>query len=53
MAYLCATSARKQNIDYVIDFGSGLGHLARLLSYGYGVKVCGIEQQLALTEQAA
>lgn len=38
--------------EYIVDIGSGLGHLVRMLSYGYGLKVCGIEAQNKLNTQA-
>lgn len=36
----------------VLDFGSGVGHLVRLLGYGYGLSTVGIESQQQLTEEA-
>lgn len=52
MSKLTATIARQCKVKYVIDFGAGLGHLARSLSYGHGLKVCCLEQQSALSAQA-
>lgn len=52
MGKLTEKIARELKVEYVVDFGSGLGHLARLLSYGYGLNVCCIEKQVALTDQA-
>lgn len=40
------------NCRYVIDIGSGLGHLVRMLAYGYDLHVCGIEVQEQLTKIA-
>lgn len=31
---------------------TGLGHLARMLAYGYKLEVCCLEKEQALTEQA-
>lgn len=52
MAALCNSTAAKSNIKYIIDFGSGIGHLSRILGYGYGLNICCLEQQKELTEQA-
>lgn len=52
MAAICARSSRQTSIDYVVDFGAGVGHLARILGYGYGIKVCCFEMQSDLNEQA-
>lgn len=52
MGQLTAQVADELNVKHIIDFGSGLGHLARLLTYGYNLKVCCLEQQSVLTEQA-
>lgn len=53
MSQVTARVAREHTIEYIVDFGSGLGHLARMLTYGYGLKVCCLEQQTMLSEQAA
>lgn len=42
---------RNRLLLLIVDFGSGLGHLSRLLNYGYGFKVCTIEAQKELTDQ--
>lgn len=52
MSKITAKVARDNDVEYIIDFGSGLGHLSRALAYGYGLKVCCLEQQTALSEQA-
>lgn len=52
MGQLTAKLAKQSGIKYIVDFGSGLGHLARLLAYGYGLNVCCIEKEIALTKQA-
>ncbi|KAH8371413.1 hypothetical protein KR093_007221 [Drosophila rubida] len=52
MAAICARSCQKTAIDFVVDFGAGVGHLARILGYGYGIKVCCFEMQPELNQQA-
>lgn len=52
MGQLTAEIASKLNVNYIVDFGSGLGHLARLLAYGYGLNVCCLEKENTLTDQA-
>lgn len=52
MAFVCNQTVLKTQVDFVVDFGAGLGHLARLLGYGYGVQVCCVEMQRNLSEQA-
>lgn len=52
MSQLTARIARDCDVQYIVDFGAGLGHLARALAFNYGAKVCCLEQQLVLTEQA-
>lgn len=52
MSRLTAEAAKKLGIKYVVDFGAGLGHLARLLCYGYGLNVCCLEKENALIHQA-
>lgn len=52
MSQVTAKVARQHNVEYIVDFGAGLGHLARMLTYGYGLKVCCLEQQAVLSEQA-
>lgn len=49
---MCYKLATKTNCYYIIDVGSGIGHLSRMLSYGYGLKVCGLEAQKYLTDEA-
>lgn len=53
MSQATAIVAKECNVTYVIDFGSGLGHLSRMLTYGYGLRVCCLEKQTVLNEQAA
>lgn len=52
MSQLTAEIANKLNVKYIVDFGSGLGHLARFLAYGYGLNVCCLEKENTLTDQA-
>ncbi|KAH8416012.1 hypothetical protein KR222_006394 [Zaprionus bogoriensis] len=52
MAAICARSCRQTSIGFVVDFGAGLGHLARILGYGYGIRVCCFEMQAELNAQA-
>lgn len=52
MSAECYRTARECNVQYVVDVGAGLGHLARLLGFGYGLKVCCLEEQPALSKQA-
>ncbi|XP_064620857.1 methyltransferase-like protein 25B isoform X2 [Lineus longissimus] len=35
--------SRKQDCDHVVDIGAGQGHLSRVLSFGYGLKVTTVE----------
>jgi hypothetical protein len=52
MSKICYETAVKTDCFYIVDIGSGLGHLSRLLNYGYGFKVCTIEAQEVLSQQA-
>lgn len=52
MGELTAKIAGELNVKYVVDFGSGLGHLARFLAYGCGLNVCCLEKERALIDQA-
>ncbi|XP_044256471.1 protein RRNAD1 isoform X2 [Tribolium madens] len=49
---ICYDSALKTDCFHIVDIGSGLGHLSRILNYGYGFKVCTIEAQELLSQQA-
>ncbi|XP_056633779.1 methyltransferase-like protein 25B [Diorhabda sublineata] len=49
MAKQCYKSAEETDCFYIVDIGSGLGHLSRMLSYGYGFKVCTFEAIEKLT----
>ncbi|XP_001360648.4 protein RRNAD1 isoform X1 [Drosophila pseudoobscura] len=52
MAEICALSCRTTPVDFVVDFGAGVGHLARILGYGFGIQVCCFEMQAELNQQA-
>ncbi|XP_055916823.1 methyltransferase-like protein 25B [Eupeodes corollae] len=52
MAKVCNKSYIDNSVDFVVDFGAGLGHLARVLGYAYGVQVCCLEMQDSLNDQA-
>ncbi|XP_044764870.1 protein RRNAD1-like isoform X2 [Coccinella septempunctata] len=52
MSELCKEMATKSGCIYIVDIGSGLGHLSRMLAYGYNFEVCSIEAEPYLTEQA-
>lgn len=52
MSQVTARVAQDLGIEYIIDFGSGLGHLSRMLAYGYDLNVCCLEQQETLSQQA-
>lgn len=49
---MTANVAQTKSCQYIVDVGSGLGHLARLLAYGYGLKVCCLEAQENLSREA-
>ncbi|XP_037948743.1 protein RRNAD1 [Teleopsis dalmanni] len=53
MAALCKRSSDDAKVDFVVDFGAGLGHLARVLGYAYNVRVCCLEMQDSLNVQAS
>ncbi|CAH1154385.1 unnamed protein product [Phaedon cochleariae] len=52
MAQACYNSAVETNCFNIVDIGSGLGHLSRLMSYQYGFKVCTFEADEALSSSA-
>ncbi|OWR42100.1 hypothetical protein KGM_215699 [Danaus plexippus plexippus] len=45
-------TVKKAGCNAVLDFGSGLGHLIRILSYKYNIQTIGIEMQAKLTAEA-
>lgn len=52
MAKLCYDTALKCGCFYIVDVGSGLGHLSRILAYGYKFNVLSIEANENLTQRA-
>uniref|UniRef100_A0A1A9X3N4 Methyltranfer_dom domain-containing protein n=1 Tax=Glossina brevipalpis TaxID=37001 RepID=A0A1A9X3N4_9MUSC len=52
MASTCAEMCQNSAVDFIVDFGAGIGHLARVLGFGYGIKVCCLEMQYQLNKQA-
>ncbi|CAH0405171.1 unnamed protein product [Chilo suppressalis] len=52
MANIVKNVSDKTKCVGVLDFGSGLGHLVRLLAYKYNLHTAGIECQFQLTEEA-
>lgn len=52
MANVVTDTASKSACRAVIDFGSGLGHLVRMLAYKNDLHVAGIECQNQLTVEA-
>lgn len=51
MAALCKHIHTETPVDFIVDFGAGLGHLARVLGYAYNIKVCCLEMQNELNRQ--
>lgn len=49
---ICRKSTCKTDCIYVVDVGSGLGHLSRMLNYQCNLTVCAIEAQNKLSKQA-
>lgn len=52
IAPICYEAAVRTDCFNIVDIGSGLGHLSRMLSYGYGFKVCTFEENSALSNLA-
>nr|XP_023012369.1 protein RRNAD1 [Leptinotarsa decemlineata] len=52
LAQKCYESAEKTNCFHIVDVGSGLGHLSRMMAFGYGLKVCTFEADESLSKQA-
>lgn len=52
MSQVCYQTALKANCFNIVDIGSGLGHLSRMLAYQYGFRVCTIEANENLTRLA-
>ncbi|KAF7273747.1 hypothetical protein GWI33_013566 [Rhynchophorus ferrugineus] len=49
---MCYQIAKKTNCFNIIDVGSGVGHLSRMLAYGYGFTVVTFEANKELSEMA-
>lgn len=52
MSDLVCEVSKQCKCNGVLDFGSGLGHLVRILSYKYNIETVGIEMQTMLSEEA-
>lgn len=52
MSEIVLHTARQTQCEGVLDFGSGLGHLVRMLAYKHGLYAAGIECQTQLTTEA-
>lgn len=52
MSRYTAEVAENLDVQYIVDFGAGLGHLARSLAYGYKLNVCCLEKEPEFTKQA-
>lgn len=52
MAEVVQNTAAQTSCNGVLDFGSGLGHLVRMLAYKFDLSAGGIECQSQLTEEA-
>lgn len=52
MAEITARSAKQLGVTFLVDVGSGLGHLSRIMAYGFSLTVCCLESQLSLSKQA-
>nr|XP_034172675.1 protein RRNAD1-like [Osmia lignaria] len=52
IAEVCADCAYEANCKCIVDIGAGMGHLARILAFRYGLYVTCIEQDCILLQQA-
>ncbi|KOC66940.1 Protein RRNAD1 [Habropoda laboriosa] len=52
IAQVCADCAYEANCKCIVDIGSGMGHLARILAFQYQLYVTCIEQDCILLEKA-
>lgn len=52
IAQVCAGCAHEASCKCIVDIGSGMGHLARILAFQYGLNVTCIEQDCTLLQQA-
>lgn len=53
MSRICYQAALKTDCFNIVDVGSGLGHLSRLLAFMYGFNVCTFEANSVLTNLAS
>ncbi|KAK4871669.1 hypothetical protein RN001_015793 [Aquatica leii] len=53
IAKMCYKLASETQCYYIVDVGSGLGHLSRILFYKYGLRVCALEAQQYLSSEAS
>ncbi|XP_054006769.1 methyltransferase-like protein 25B isoform X1 [Hylaeus anthracinus] len=53
IAQVCADCAYEANSKCIVDIGAGMGHLARILAFRYGLCVTCIEQDCTLLQQAS
>lgn len=52
MAEVTAEAAGMLGVDYLVDIGSGLGHLSRICGYGFGLNVLSIESDNSFSYEA-
>ncbi|XP_001603138.1 protein RRNAD1 [Nasonia vitripennis] len=52
MSEIAANSAKKANCNCIVDIGSGMGHLARVLAYRHELSVTCVEQNRSLLDGA-
>lgn len=52
IAQICADCAYESRSKCIVDIGAGMGHLARVLAFRYGLCVACIEQNSSLCQQA-
>ncbi|XP_066251803.1 methyltransferase-like protein 25B [Euwallacea similis] len=52
MSRVCYDVGLKTNCFNIVDIGSGLGHLSRILAYKYGFNICTFEANEILTRAA-
>lgn len=52
MSQVSSDSAIKAGVQNVVDFGAGLGHLSRVIGYGFGLNMICLEMQDKLNEEA-
>lgn len=52
MSKISSDSAKQAQVENVVDFGAGLGHLSRALGYGYNINMICLEMQDQLNSEA-